>query len=79
MVIEKTIVTNLASLEDVNPYYMHHGDHLDLLIVSQPLTGDNYITKSHVFHKALSVKKKSGFINGSIVKPTSVIDLLHQA
>ena len=52
-----------------NPYFLHHSDSPGLVLVSQPLIGDNYASWSRAMLIALSVKNKLGFIDGSISKP----------
>lgn len=53
-----------------SPYYIHHSDHPGLVLVSKPLTGENYGTWSRSMSIALSAKNKTGFIDGSIQKPS---------
>ncbi|XP_073282613.1 uncharacterized protein [Primulina huaijiensis] len=72
---------NLSSRSAVDdpssPYFLHHSDNPGLVLVSQPLTGDNFTSWSRVMRIALSVKNKLGFIDGSISKPAdSEISLL---
>ncbi|KAL5562639.1 hypothetical protein UlMin_032386 [Ulmus minor] len=55
--------------EPSSPYFLHHSDGPGLVLVSQPLTRDNYPSWSRAMLIALSVKNKLGFINGSIKKP----------
>ncbi|XP_073271547.1 uncharacterized protein [Primulina huaijiensis] len=61
-------VTN-ASEESMSPYYIHHSDSPGLVLVSQPLTGDNFTSWHRAMIIALSVKNKLGFVDGSIPKP----------
>lgn len=59
-----------ASFDDPNHHlYLHHSDHPGVVLVSQPLTEDNYNTWSRAMIMALSAKKKLGFIDGTIPKP----------
>ena len=51
--------------------FLHHSDSLGLILVSQPLTGENYASWSRAMSIALFVKNKLGFVNGSITKPNS--------
>ena len=60
--------TKSAIDEPSSPYILHHSDGLRLVLVSQPLTGDNYASWSRAMLIALSVKNKVGFIDGSIKK-----------
>ncbi|XP_073062030.1 uncharacterized protein [Primulina eburnea] len=60
-----------------SPYFLHHSDNLGLVLISQPLTGDNFASWSRAMRIALSVKNKLGFIDGSIPKPAdSEVNLL---
>ncbi|XP_052193755.1 uncharacterized protein LOC127802105 [Diospyros lotus] len=53
-----------------SPFFLHHLNSPSLLLVSQPLTGNNYVSWSCAMLIALSVKNKLGFINGTIPRPT---------
>ena len=53
----------------MSPYFLHHSDSHGLILVSQPLIGENYALWSRAMLIALSVKNKLGFIDGSIEKP----------
>ncbi|XP_075492646.1 uncharacterized protein LOC142530717 [Primulina tabacum] len=56
--------------DPMSPYFLHHSDNPDLVLVSQSLTGDNYSSWSRSMKIALSMKNKFGFVNGTIVKPS---------
>ncbi|XP_073304103.1 uncharacterized protein [Primulina huaijiensis] len=53
-----------------SPYFLHHYDNPGIMLVSQPLIGDNFASWSREMKIALSVKNKFGFIDGSIPKPS---------
>ncbi|XP_075486552.1 uncharacterized protein LOC142526187 [Primulina tabacum] len=58
-------------IEDpMSPYFLHHADNPGLMLVSQALTGENYISWSRAMKIALPVKNKLGFIDRSVVKPS---------
>ncbi|XP_075499955.1 uncharacterized protein LOC142538526 [Primulina tabacum] len=60
-----------SAIDDpMSPYFLHHSDNPDLVLVSQSLTGDNYSSWSRSMKIALSVKNKFGFVDGTIVKPS---------
>ncbi|XP_073304554.1 uncharacterized protein [Primulina huaijiensis] len=60
-----------SAIEDpMSPYFLHHVDKSGLMLVSEALTGENYISWSRVMKIALSVKKQLGFIDRSIAKPS---------
>lgn len=61
---------NMQNLEDPsNPYYLHHAENPGQILVSQPLTGDNYPSWSRAMMLALFAKNKRGFIDGSLPEP----------
>jgi hypothetical protein len=60
----------LLSEDSSSHYYLHHGDHPGLLLVPQPLTGENYNSWSRSMTMALSAKNKLMFIDGSLAKPS---------
>lgn len=47
------------------PFFLHQ-PLIGFLLVSQPLTRDNYVSWSRAMVIALSVKNKLGFIDGTI-------------
>ena len=53
----------------MNPFFLHQADGPGMVLVSQPLTGDNYNSWSRAMLVALSVKNKLGFVDGSIEQP----------
>lgn len=61
-----------------SPYFLHNGDHPGLVLVSHPLSGNNYNTWFRAMNMALIAKNKLGFVDGSIPQPTSE-DLLYGA
>ena len=58
-----------------SPYFLHSGDHLNLALISHPLTGSNYNTWSRAMWMALNAKNKLGFVDGSI--PKNAVDDLN--
>lgn len=67
-----------STIEDgSSPYFLHHSDNPGLVLVSQPLIGENYASWSRAIYIALSMKNKIGFIIGSILKPKENEDLLN--
>jgi hypothetical protein len=61
--------SSLQRDESTNQFFLHHGDSPDIILVSQPLSGDNYHTWSRSIIMALTAKNKVGFINGTISAP----------
>lgn len=56
--------------EDIsNPLFLHHDDNPGTVLVSWLLTGENYSTWSRSIAMALNAKNKTGFIDGTMVKP----------
>ena len=61
--------SSLQRDESTNQLFLHHGDSPSTILVSQPLSGDNYHTWSRSMIMALTAKNKVGFINGTISAP----------
>ncbi len=55
--------------ESTNWLFLHHGDSPGMILISQPLLGENYHTWSRSMIMALTVKNKVGFINETISTP----------
>lgn len=51
-----------------NPYYIGANENSGALLVSHPLDSNNYYTWARSMKKALRIKNKLGFINGSITE-----------
>ena len=67
----------LAPMEDPSsPFYLHHGQTPGAILVSQPLTEDNYPTWARAMKMSLDAKCKLGFIDGRIT--ASMADTLIQ-
>ncbi|XP_073133809.1 uncharacterized protein [Henckelia pumila] len=61
----------MEASDAANPYFLSHSHSPELVLVSQPLTGDNnYAWWSRAMVIALSARNKIGFIDGTIVKPS---------
>ncbi|GMJ13708.1 hypothetical protein HRI_005040000 [Hibiscus trionum] len=60
--------------EGNNPYYLHQPDNPGMVLVTQPLTNDNYNTWKRSMLMASSAKNKLGFVDGSISAPASTSD-----
>lgn len=52
-----------------DPLLLHGSDHPGMLLVQNPLTGNNYLPLSRSMKIALGAKMKLGFINGQIEPP----------
>lgn len=52
-----------------DPLYLQGSDHLGMMLVSTPPTGNNYLSWSRSMRIALSAKVKLGFINGKCKMP----------
>lgn len=64
-------VTTVSKTSVSSPYALHASDNPGSLITSVTLTGDNYNEWSTEMTNALQAKRKIGFIDGSIVKPST--------
>ena len=70
----------LSPLEDPHSlFFLHHGESLGAILVSQPLTKDNYPTWACAMKMALDAKSKIGFIDGSIAASMEVTPLEKQS
>ncbi|XP_073159160.1 uncharacterized protein [Henckelia pumila] len=70
---------NRAISEDTSSlYFLQSGDHPGLMLISTPLSGNNYNIWSRAMHMALTAKNKFGFVDGTIVQPKPD-DLLYNA
>ncbi|KAG7599135.1 GAG-pre-integrase domain [Arabidopsis suecica] len=52
-----------------SPYHLHNSDHPGLVLVSEPLDGNNYNVWVIAMTTSLEAKNKIGFLDGSIAKP----------
>ena len=52
-----------------NPFFLHSGDHLGLVLVLHLLIGSSYNTWSQAMLMALNVKNKLGFVDGTLLQP----------
>ncbi|XP_059431677.1 uncharacterized protein LOC132165206 [Corylus avellana] len=61
---------NTRPIDLSSPLFLHSGDNPGILLVPQPLSGENYSTWSRSMLVALSAKNKMCFIDGSFPKPS---------
>ncbi|KAF5482367.1 hypothetical protein F2P56_002942 [Juglans regia] len=54
-----------------SPFFLHHGDSPETLLVTQVLNGENYHTWRRSMSMALTAKNKIRFVDGSILKPSA--------
>ncbi|XP_010252427.1 PREDICTED: uncharacterized protein LOC104594005 [Nelumbo nucifera] len=78
-------MSSLSSIVELSPlldlassYYLHHSDHHGSVTVSPELTSSNYASWSKSFLLALSIRNKTGFVDGTI-KELALDDALHNA
>ena len=62
------IAINVLKEEALN---LHNLDHPGMMLVSTPLTGNNFLLWSRSIKTALGAKTKLYFIDGTLVQPTS--------
>ena len=55
-------------------FTLHPSDNPGAIMVSSSLNGDNYTMWSKAMIKTLSAKNKSGFVTGTITKPSTTTD-----
>jgi hypothetical protein len=63
-----------SEMDSSNPFFLHHGDSPEAMIVSKPLNGENYNSWKRAMMMALSAKNKLGFVNGTLPKPSNLYD-----
>ena len=70
----------LSPMEDPRSlFFLHHGESPGAILVSQPLTEDNYPTWARAMKMALDAKSKLGFFDGSITASMAVTPLEKKA
>ncbi|XP_042972666.1 uncharacterized protein LOC122304457 [Carya illinoinensis] len=79
MAAEKPASIFLDFANIINPYRLDHGDNLSIPLVPDLLTLENYTNWSRAMCRALRVKNKLGFINGTLTKPKDPADPLNDA
>ncbi|XP_042940663.1 uncharacterized protein LOC122275606 [Carya illinoinensis] len=62
--------------EASSPFFLHPGDSLGIVLVTQSLIGDNYHSWCRSMHMVLSAKNKLGFVDGSILKPSYPVNTM---
>ncbi|KAI3820683.1 hypothetical protein L1987_08231 [Smallanthus sonchifolius] len=58
-------------MDSSNPLFLHSSDHPGLLLVSIVFDGSAFGSWKRVMSIALSAKNKLGFVDGTVVRPTS--------
>ena len=67
----------MVAIDDrASPLFMHHDDNPCLLLVSQPLNGENYGSWSRTMKIALWMKNKFYFVDGLLPCPDPKEDLV---
>ena len=70
----------LSPMEDPrSPFFLHHGETPGAILITQPLTEDNYPTWAKAMRMALDAKSKLGFVDGSVNASMAVTPLKKQA
>jgi len=67
--VSTDIHPSLSDMDYSNPFFLHHGDSPGAILVSQPLTGDNYSSWRRAMIMALTAKNKLGFVTGTLPLP----------
>ncbi|KAL6213315.1 hypothetical protein ACLB2K_012762 [Fragaria x ananassa] len=53
-----------------HPLFLHHSDQPGAMLVSEPLAEDNYSTWASSMMMALHIKNNTGFVDGTLKRPT---------
>ena len=70
----------LTPMEDPrSPFFLHHGETLGAILVTQPLNEDNYPMWSRAMRMALDAKSKPGFVDGIVNASMAITPLEKQA
>lgn len=69
-VSSSSIQVQTSSKNFQKPYFPHHNDTSNLVLISDLHTNDNYITWSSSMILALSIHNKLGFADGTLTEPT---------
>ena len=56
----------VITIDESHPFFPHYGENLGAILVALPLVNDNYPTWAKSKLRALGVKSKLGFIDGSL-------------
>ena len=66
----------LSPMEDPrSPFFLHHEESPGEILVTQPLTEDNYPNWARAMHMALDEKSKLGFVDGTITTSMAITHL----
>ena len=66
----------LSPMEDSrSPFFLHHGESPYAILVTQPLTEDNYPNWARAMRMALDAKSKLGFVDGTITASMAITPL----
>ncbi|XP_019101779.1 PREDICTED: uncharacterized protein LOC109133252 [Camelina sativa] len=66
---KKAIIAKGSDSTEVSPYTLTSGDNPGSMISSVQLTGENYAEWATEMLNAFKAKRKTGFVDGSIIKP----------
>ena len=66
----------LSPMEDLrSPFFLHHGESPGEILVTQPLTEDNYPNWARAMRMALDAKSKLGFVDGTVTASMAITPL----
>ncbi|KAL5773209.1 hypothetical protein ACOSQ2_013133 [Xanthoceras sorbifolium] len=63
--LESSNTKETNNINSRDPLFLHNSDHPGIALVTAPLTGKHFLTRSRFVKIALSAKLKLGFIDGS--------------
>ena len=64
--------------DQCSPFFLHHGETPGVILVTQPLTEDNYPMWSKAMRMALDAKSKLGFVDGTVNASMAITPLEKQ-
>ena len=71
-------VINTNPKDPASPYFLNKNDGLGTLLTNHLLTTENYHSKAQTVRRALRIKKKLGFIDGSLCELDNPSDPIYE-
>lgn len=77
LILTPVVPTQSHLTEDaISPFFFHLGKNPNVVLVTHPLTSENYNSWSRSMTMALLAKNRLGFINGTLLKPSNPTHLM---
>lgn len=70
---DSSAFASLSTIDVSHPFFLHHAESPSTVLISQPLIGsENYLAWARSMERALSIKHKLGFIDGTTILTPSM-------